>query len=221
MKYRADILALYGDLFEEAYASIEKQAGIFGRAGDAIKSRLAARAVAPGAVGKALDRGAQTEASTKVLEALRAHPQAGHLFANATPEMIARQYPHLVNPQVAAMRQARLPLGATPPPPSPPVPTGAAATEVAGEAATQGGKGMGAGTLAAIGIPAAGLGGYMLGRPNEAAQEQQRQRTRNIAFGAGTATGLAAPYVIRGIGSLANSIGGQGLYPGMMPEMGY
>lgn len=220
MQYRADILALYGDLFEEARASIEKQAGIF----SAIKNRLAARAVRPAAITKVLDRGAKTEAATKVLEALRAHPQAGHLFANATPEMIARQYPHLVNPQVAAMRQARLPLGATPPPPPPPVPTGAAATEAAGNAASDvatKSKGIGAGTLAAIGIPAAGLGGYMLGRPDEAAQEQQRQRTRNIAFGAGAATGLAAPYVIRGIGSLANSIGGQGLYPDMMPGMGY
>jgi len=93
-----------------------------------------------------------------------------------------------------------------------------AATETA--ATPKKGK-LGLGAVAALGIPAAGLGGYMLGRPNTDEIEQQRVRSRNIAFGAGAATGLAAPHIIRGLGSLANSVGGQGLYPDMAPGMGY
>ena len=213
MHYRTDIFALYGDLFEETHAELVKQAGLFARMGGAIKNRLASRAFAPKIVEKALDTTARQSAESQLLQRLQAQYPAQ--FANATPEMIGQQYSHLIKPEVAAARKSRLPLGATPPPSALPAPE-ATRTNV-GETATAGKKGMGLGTLAAVGIPAAGLGGYMLGRPDEAAQEQQRTRTRNIAFGAGAATGLAAPYVIRGLGSLANSIGGQGLYPGMMP----
>lgn len=43
--------------------------------------------------------------------------------------------------------------------------------------------------------------------------EGDMKRTRNIAFGAGAATGLAAPHLIRGLGQIARGVGQTGLYP--------
>jgi len=74
------------------------------------------------------------------------------------------------------------------------------------------------GTAAAIGVPAAAGGGYLMGRPSEEELHAAQTKNRNVAFGAGAATGLAAPYVIRGLGQLAGS-GGPGLMPGMYPSL--
>ena len=82
------------------------------------------------------------------------------------------------------------------------------------------------GIAAGVGIPAALGGGYLLGRPSQEELDAQT-RNRNLAFGAGAATGLTAPFVVRGLGQLANSAygGGQGLvpggYPSLVPGQGY
>jgi hypothetical protein len=55
----------------------------------------------------------------------------------------------------------------------------------------------------------AGGGGYLYGQ-HEA--EQEGLRNRNLAFGAGLATGTVAPQLVRRAGSLLSSIGGQGGY---------
>lgn len=57
-----------------------------------------------------------------------------------------------------------------------------------------------------VGVPAA----YMAGHGQGSAD---KTRTRNIAFGAGTAAGLAAPHLIRGLGSIARGAGQTGVFP--------
>ncbi len=67
----------------------------------------------------------------------------------------------------------------------------------------------------ALGVGAAGAGvgvptAYMAGHGQGTAD---KTRTRNIAFGAGTAAGLAAPQLIRGLGSIARGAGQSGVFP--------
>ena len=185
MKYRTDILALYGDLFDEAHTSLEKYAFAQEVMGAGMGLREIARRV--GAFGSRVFGGGSK--SPAVAKAVRPRPA------------IEARPTYLNESERAAIAAGRMP-----------------EPRVAAPAAKPAAKpGIGAGTVAAVGIPAAGVGGYMLGAPDKAQAEAERTRTRNIAFGAGAATGLAAPYVIRGIGSLANGIAGgnQGLYPGM------
>ena len=59
---------------------------------------------------------------------------------------------------------------------------------------------------------AAGLGGLALGAVpawliKSHIDEQERQRTRNRAFGAGMATGVATPKIVRGLFNIANRTG--------------
>ena len=215
MKYRADILALYGDLFEETHAAFEKRAGIFGR--------LLGRGGAPTtkAIGRTIGQQTERELAEGTLRQLQAHPTMGRHFANVTPEAFQQQYSKTLRPGVGRVN-APMPAAGTPEHAALMQQHGIGAAAAPAEAAATSPKSkVGLGTVAALGIPAAGLGGYMLGRPNTDEIEQQRVRSRNIAFGAGAATGLAAPHIIRGLGSLANSVGGQGLYPDMAPGMGY
>lgn len=66
---------------------------------------------------------------------------------------------------------------------------------------------LGAGGLGVgVGIPAA----YTLGHGRG---EAGKTRTRNIAFGAGAATGLAAPTLIRGLGRIARGASQTGVFP--------
>ena len=63
------------------------------------------------------------------------------------------------------------------------------------------------GTVAgAAGIPAA----YYAG---QSGAEQKGRTSRNLAFGAGAAAGLAAPQLVTGLGAIANSAGQTGLFP--------
>jgi hypothetical protein len=68
------------------------------------------------------------------------------------------------------------------------------------------GVGMGAAGLGAVGIPTAAYLGHQKG-------EAGKKRTRNIAFGAGAAAGLAAPQIVRGLGQIARGAGQTGLFP--------
>ena len=59
---------------------------------------------------------------------------------------------------------------------------------------------------------AAGLGGVALGAVptwlvKSHIDEQERQRTRNRAFGAGMATGVATPKIVRGLFNIAQRTG--------------
>jgi hypothetical protein len=203
VKYRADILALYGDLFDEAHTSIEKHAFAQEIMGAGVGLRELARRVSS-AGSRLFRRGGRAAATPAVTPHVTAAPAVTSGYEQALQNF--RQHVAIAQPSTAAAASAA-PAAAAP-----------AAAEAAAKSAK---KGTGLGTLAAVGIPAAGVGGYMLGAPDKAKTEGERQRTRNVAFGAGAATGLAAPYVIRGLGSLANGLGGQGLYPGMMPGVGY
>ena len=67
----------------------------------------------------------------------------------------------------------------------------------------------------ALGVGAAGLGvgvpaAYAVGHGQGTAD---KTRTRNIAFGTGAAAGLAAPHLIRGLGSIARGAGQSGVFP--------
>lgn len=72
------------------------------------------------------------------------------------------------------------------------------------------GTALGVGGLAAA--PLAYMGGKSLG-------EQNKNRTRNLAFGAGTATGLAIPHVVRGLGNIAYNAGNTGLFPELQSSL--
>lgn len=60
--------------------------------------------------------------------------------------------------------------------------------------------------IGAAGIPAA----YYAG---QSGAEQKARSTRNLAFGAGAAAGLAAPQLVTGLGAIANAAGQTGLFP--------
>jgi len=70
------------------------------------------------------------------------------------------------------------------------------------------GVGIGGLGLGAAGVPLA----YSSGRSTG---EADKRRTRNIAFGAGAAAGLAAPRVIQGLGQIARGTQQTGLFPEM------
>jgi len=98
----------------------------------------------------------------------------------------------------------------------------APAAQAAGQAAAQGGQAAAKGggnalrntLLAGGGIGAAGLAGHAYG----AGQERRKGiRNRNLAFGAGAAAGIAAPGVMKNIGSTLQGVGnlsGGGQSPG-------
>lgn len=75
----------------------------------------------------------------------------------------------------------------------------------------------GAGALGAGGLAAAPLA-YGAGKGQG---EANKARTRNIAFGAGAAAGLAAPQVVRGLGHVARGVSRTGLYPELEGLGGY
>ncbi len=57
---------------------------------------------------------------------------------------------------------------------------------------------------------AGGVGGAAVGVPAlimHQHQKQEAERTRNRAFGAGMATGIAAPKILRGLFNIANGAG--------------
>lgn len=68
------------------------------------------------------------------------------------------------------------------------------------------GVGLGGLGLAGAGIPTAAYLGHQKG-------EAGKKRTRNLAFGAGAAAGLAAPQIVRGLGHIARGAGQTGLFP--------
>lgn len=183
MRYRADILTLYGHLFDDAHSALTKEAGVFDRIGRWLaaprRARLAEEALAKseGQVGR-LEQAAEDAAHRM---ALMEHDIAAARAAEQRAQQQATSYAQDIGQLGAAPGQ----IGRY-------------------RALATGGALLGAGGLAAA--PLAYSAAQRRG-------EEQRKRTRNIAFGAGAATGLAAPQLIRGLGQIAQGVGQTGLYP--------
>ena len=220
MHYSPQTLALYNDLFEETYQSLEKMgawaprnlwrglktmasgktpaqlAEEFARADAARAAQHAARAEARAAANSARAGGTPPWAENAQGWPGGAGPARAPAGAGAGP---AAAGPAAAGPSPAANpSSAAAPAGTPPSTPNP--------TTVPPDTKNP------AVLAALLGIPAAGGVGYALGTPSAADAEAERVRTRNIAFGSGVATGIAAPHVIRGLGRIS------GAYSGLTPE---
>ena len=230
MHYSPQTLALYGDLFEETYQSLEKMG--------AWSPRNLWRGLKTMASGKTpaqlAEEFARADAARAAQHAARAEARAAANAARAggTPPWAenAQGWPGGAGPARAPAGAAASPgagagAGAGPAAAGPAA-AGPSPAATPGPAAAPGGTPTSApgpttvppdtknpAVLAALlGIPAAGGVGYALGTPSAADAEAERVRTRNIAFGSGVATGIAAPHVIRGLGRIS------GAYSGLTPE---
>ena len=186
MHYAADTFALYEGLFKEAHEALTKEAkgeGLLRRFGNLFRSPVDE---------KLMEQAAHHEAAAKGLT----DELAGKSFEEATNlrhiEKLTKEVEGL-GARPGALSEAQ-----------------EAATQ-AGQAAEQSRRGRNI----ALGVGGAGLGvglpaAYMAGRGQG---EKGKTRTRNLAFGAGAAAGIAAPTLIRGLGSIARGAGRTGAFP--------
>jgi hypothetical protein len=186
VQYAPDTFALYEGLFKEAHDALIKEAkgeGMFRRFVNLFRSP---------ADEKLMQQLAHQEAATKGL----------------TEELASKSYDealHLGN--IDRLTKEVEQLGARP----------GALTE-AQQAATQAGQTAEQarrGRNIALGVGGAGLGvglpaAYYMGQQRG---EKGKTRTRNLAFGAGAAAGIAAPQLIRGLGHIARGAGSSGAFP--------
>jgi hypothetical protein len=181
VRYRPDILALYGQLFGDAHAALTKEAGV----ADWLARRFYAgpRQVRQYAsmAGKAQEELAQLSGRHEQVVSDTAHRLQQADFDRRLYQGQAER----ANKELSA-------LGAKP-----------------GEVSSLRRKAMIGGGLGLAGLAGAPLA-YGAGQQQG---EANKKRTRNIAFGAGAAAGLAAPQVIRGLGNIARGVGQTGLYP--------
>lgn len=207
MHYRPEILSLYADLFEDAHASFQKEA-----AGEGMLRRLINRFhVNPRQLRQAEGTASAFEdALTSTEDLLSASQQRQQQLQQAIDDAAARM--HGMESDIGGYRKALesaegdllkrerelKELGAEP--------------GQLQRLKTMARGGLALGLAGGVGAPIA----YGLGR---SAGEDERKRTRNIAFGAGAATGLAAPKIIRGLGRIAGNTG-QG-QTNLYPSMGY
>lgn len=89
---------------------------------------------------------------------------------------------------------------------------GASIAKAQQNAAAPGGPGMGFGTKAMIGLGLAGTGAGAYGI-GQHLQKEKDKTTRNLAFGAGAAAGLAGPYLMRNAGSILGGVAQSGFNP--------
>lgn len=203
MRYRPEILALYADLFGDAHETLQKEAGLFSRMGKAVQSGVkgfgkgVAEALPPSKA-KMLER--ELAASKDVNEGLSKAVQGLELDAGTLQSQLN-----------AAKQNFAKTYG---------IKASPEALEEAGRSKKLW-QGLGLGSLgtAAVGIPTAHYLGQQEG-------EADKDQTRNVAFGVGAASGLAAPHVIRGLGRIAKGVEGAGLLPGFQnmsntPGRGY
>jgi len=175
VKYRPEILSLYGDIFDDTHQALTKEARVpfskrivdFLRRGKTLRaaeSRAVAGEAAAArkeqAVQDALHRMQQLEFDKKLLE---------RQLGTATKELGAAP---------GALSRAQLLRNI----------------------------GLGGTAVGAAGIPLA----YSMGKDTG---EAKQKRTRNLAFGAGAAAGMAAPHIIKGLGQIARGAGQTGLFP--------
>lgn len=183
MRYRPDILTLYGQLFDDTAAMLTKEAGFFDWLG-----RVMAK---PGTVKRM-----QQEASHlrgEVGRQAKAIEESAHTMGLMEADIAAARAAEQRAQQELAKRTKELgALGAEP-----------------GQLGRLKALAAGGALTGAAGLAAAPLA---YGAAQRSA-EQQRRRTRNLAFGAGAAAGLAAPQLVRGLGRIAQGVGQTGLYP--------
>lgn len=191
MQYRPDILSLYGQLFKDAHEELTKEAGIF--------SRIGRFFTAPGRARRAEAALAKSEGQAGRYE--QAIDDAAHRMGGLEYDVAAaRAASSKAEQQSAQYAKEMAELGAKP-----------------GQLGRY--KALAAGGL---GLGALGAGGGALAYGAGRSQgEADKRRTRNIAFGAGAATGLAAPQLVRGLGSVARGINRTGLYPELEGMGGY
>ena len=183
MQYRSDILSLYGQLFQDAHGELTKEAGVLNRIGRFF--------TAPGRARRAEAALAKSEGQASKYE--QAIDDAAHRMGGLEHDVAAaRSATTKAEEQAAQYAKEMGELGASP---------GALGRY----------KALAAGGL---GVGALGAGGGALAYGAGKSQgEADKRRTRNIAFGAGTAAGLAAPKLIKGLGSIARGVNRTGLYP--------
>lgn len=195
MTYSNDVLNGYNDLFMSAHRAMEKNAGLLNRIGKAIK--------APGRV-EALERrfanmsGEAVEYRKRLQESGKLTAQQGEQIAQQGEQIagadatyanrMAKEREALNARHTNEMNQYNAKPGAL--------------------SRAQWGKrvGLGVGAAGLAAAPAA----YYYGNQSGAAD---KTRTRNIAFGAGAAAGLALPSVTRGLMSVAGRASRSGLLP--------
>jgi hypothetical protein len=204
MRYRAETFALYDVLFTEAHQALVKEGtikearGMFARLGGRLSAMGEAwRASSPATIAarrQAEELAAHQAKMTEMAQALGAADKsvaetaAKHkaLQQNLTAEQAARK---TEQDQVThEMKQYKATPGAL---------TRAQRLRNVGLVGTG---------LGVAGVPAA----YYAGRSGA---EEKGRTTRNLAFGAGAAAGLAAPQLVSGLGAIANSAGQTGLFP--------
>lgn len=184
MRYRSDILALYGQLFDDAHTALTKEA-----AGEGLGARFMRRffsnprrmAQMEGALGRTQEELAQLSGRHEQVVSDTAHRLQQADFDRRLYQGQAER----ANKELAA-------LGTKP-----------------GEVSRLRRNAMIGGGIGLAGLAGAPLA-YGVGQQQG---EANKKRTRNIAFGAGAAAGLAAPQVIRGLGNIARGVGQTGLYP--------
>lgn len=191
MRYSANILSLYNQLFKDAHEELTKEAGVFSRIGRFLASPSRARVAEKGLA----------QAEQQLGRSEKAISDAAHRMAQQDFDIaLARKAQQKAEQQAAQYAKEMEQLGAKP---------GQLGRY---KALAAGGLGLGG-----LGMAAAPLA---YGKRREAAEEEKR-RTRNIAFGAGTAAGLAAPQLIRGLGQIARGINRTGIYPELEGIGGY
>jgi len=176
MRYRADILTLYDQLFGDASSMLTKEAGVVDWFG-----RLLAK---PGRIQRAESQVSRLEQAVKD----QAHRQGLAEFDIAASQAAQQR----AEQELAKRTKELAQLGAKP-----------------GQLGRLKALAAGGALAGGVGLAAAPLA---YGSAQRAAEEQRR-RTRNIAFGAGAAAGIAAPQVVRGLGRIAQGVGQTGLYP--------
>lgn len=191
MRYRSDILSLYGQLFQDAHGALTKEAGVIDWFG-----RLIAK---PGRIQRAEQYASKLEGQAARHQ--KAIDDAAHRMGQMEFDVAAAQAAKQKAEQQAAQYAKEMgELGASP---------GALGRY----------KALAAGGL---GVGALGLGGGALAYgAGKQKGEADKRRVRNIAFGAGTAAGLAAPQLVRGLGAVARGVGRTGLYPELEGVGGY
>jgi hypothetical protein len=191
MRYRPDILGLYGQLFQDAHGTLTKEAGFFDWLG-----RVVAK---PGRIQRA-ERGF-AQASEQLAAKEKAIQDAAHRMGQMEFDVAAAQAAKQKAEQQAAQYAKEMgELGAKP-----------------GQLGRYKALAVGGLGLGALG---AGGGALAYGAGKERGEADKR-RTRNIAFGAGAAAGLAAPQLVRGLGQVARGVGRTGLYPELEGVGGY
>ncbi len=198
MRYDANTYRLYNDLFQEAHVALCVKEAQIGRA---------AAKEAPGFFRSLFgggERAAQQKAYIKALEeqgirSEEAIADAAHRMGQVEADVAVQKGLATKAEELASQRGESLKRFAEDP---------EALSKAERSSKLWKGLGIGAAGAGAVGVPTAAYLGHQKG-------EAGKKRTRNIAFGAGAAAGLAAPQIVKGLGNIARGAGQTGLFPSL------